>query len=77
MWLIVIAASYELQVPEDHKLNEKIGALELEDRDQVQNKEPLFTIPSDNARMFSVELNPNKDGNLMLRQVTDPVIQQS
>lgn len=63
--------SYELQVPEDHKLNEKIGALELEDRDQVQNKEPLFTIPSDNARMFSVELNPNKDGNLMLRQPLD------
>lgn len=62
---------YELQVPEDHKLNEKIGTLELEDRDQIQNKEPIFAIPSENGRIFSVELSPTKDGNLMLKQALD------
>lgn len=63
------AETYELQVPEDHKLNEKIGTLELEDRDQIQNKEPVFTIPIDSTKMFNIELSPNKDGNLMLKQV--------
>ncbi|KAK1905844.1 Cadherin-5, partial [Dissostichus eleginoides] len=62
---------YELQVPEDHKLNEKIGTLELEDRDEVQNKEPIFTIVNENSKMFSIELSPNKDGNLMLKQALD------
>uniref|UniRef100_UPI0037E821B7 cadherin-5 n=1 Tax=Semicossyphus pulcher TaxID=241346 RepID=UPI0037E821B7 len=60
---------YDLQVPEDHKLNEKIGTLELEDRDQIQNKEPTFT--NDNSKMFNIELSPNKDGNLMLKQALD------
>ncbi|KAL3050625.1 hypothetical protein OYC64_012613 [Pagothenia borchgrevinki] len=62
---------YELQVPEDHKLNEKIGTLELEDRDEVQNKEPIFTILNENSKMFNIELSPNKDGNLMLKQALD------
>uniref|UniRef100_A0A4W6BVG3 Cadherin-5 n=1 Tax=Lates calcarifer TaxID=8187 RepID=A0A4W6BVG3_LATCA len=62
---------YELQVPEDHKLNEKIGILELVDRDQIQNKEPIFTIPGDNGNMFNIELNRNKDGNLMLKKALD------
>lgn len=63
------AETYELHVPENHKLNEKIGTLELEDRDQIQNKEPIFIIPSENSKVFGVELSPNKDGNLMLKQV--------
>ncbi|KAM6923126.1 cadherin-5 isoform 1-T2 [Lycodopsis pacificus] len=64
--------TYELQVPEDHKLNEKIGTLELEDRDQIQNKEPTFIIPNENSKVFSIELSsPNKDGNLMLKQALD------
>ncbi|XP_068569067.1 cadherin-5 [Cebidichthys violaceus] len=64
--------TYELQVPEDHKLNEKIGTLELEDRDQIQNKEPIFSIPTENSKVFSIELSsPNKDGNLMLKQALD------
>ncbi|KAI4795284.1 hypothetical protein KUCAC02_031522 [Chaenocephalus aceratus] len=62
---------YELQVPEDHKLNEKIGTLELEDRDEIQNKEPTFTILNENSKMFNFELSPNKDGNLMLKQALD------
>ncbi|XP_076599285.1 cadherin-5 [Chaetodon auriga] len=63
--------TYELQVPEDHKVNEKIGTLELEDRDQIQNKEPIFTIPNDIGRMFNIELSPNKDGNVMLKKALD------
>ncbi|XP_071335981.1 cadherin-5 isoform X2 [Trachinotus anak] len=63
--------TYELQVPEDHKLNENIGTLELEDRDQIQNKEPIFLIPSEINKMFSVDLNPDKDGILMLRKALD------
>ncbi|XP_059215275.1 cadherin-5 [Centropristis striata] len=62
---------YELHVPEDHKLNEKIGTLELKDNDQIQNKQPIFKIPNENNKMFNVELNPNKDGNLMLKQALD------
>lgn len=63
------AGTYELQVPEDHKLSDKMGTLELEDRDQIQNKEPIFAIPSEHGKMFSLELSPSKDGNLMLKQV--------
>ncbi|XP_019719529.1 cadherin-5 [Hippocampus comes] len=62
--------TYELRVPEDHKLNSRIGTLELEDRDQIQNKEPIFSLPIDN-KMFYMELGPSKDGNLMLRQALD------
>ncbi|XP_029136222.2 cadherin-5 [Labrus bergylta] len=62
---------YDLQVPEDHKLNEKIGTLELEDRDQIQNKEPSFIIPNDSNKVFLIDLSPNKDGNLMLKQALD------
>uniref|UniRef100_A0A8D3BM65 Cadherin-5 n=1 Tax=Scophthalmus maximus TaxID=52904 RepID=A0A8D3BM65_SCOMX len=63
--------TYELQVPEDHKLSDKMGTLELEDRDQIQNKEPIFAIPSEHGKMFSLELSPSKDGNLMLKQALD------
>ncbi|XP_029377051.1 cadherin-5 isoform X2 [Echeneis naucrates] len=66
-----IRKSYELEVPETHKVNEKIGTLELEDRDQVQNKEPIFTIQHEYKKLFNVELNPNKDGNLILKQALD------
>lgn len=50
-------------------MNEKIGTLELEDRDQIQNKEPSFTLSSDISKLFGVELSPTKDANLMLRKV--------
>ncbi|XP_049927247.1 cadherin-5 [Epinephelus moara] len=63
--------TYELHVREDRKTNEKIGTLELEDRDQIQNKEPIFVIPSENSKVFNIELSPNKDGNLMLKQALD------
>lgn len=63
------AGSYELEVPENHKVNEKIGLLELEDRDEIRNKDPIFTIPDDIRKVFNIELTNNKDGNLMLKKV--------
>ncbi|KAK5854344.1 hypothetical protein PBY51_015422 [Eleginops maclovinus] len=62
---------YNLKVREDHKLNEKIGTLELKDRDEIQNKEPIFTILHENSKLFNIERSPNKDGNLMLKQALD------
>ncbi|XP_076016391.1 cadherin-5-like isoform X2 [Genypterus blacodes] len=62
---------YELQVPENHKLNEKVGILELLDRDELQNKEPIFTIPQPFNSLFDIEHSPRKDGNLMLKQALD------
>lgn len=61
--------SYELQVPENHKVHEKVGTLELEDRDQIQNKEPIFSLPEDISKLFSVQRSPTKDANLMLNKV--------
>lgn len=66
---LLSAGMYEMHVPEDHSVTEKIGTLELEDRDQIQNKEPLFTVPNDIAQIFAIERSPNKDGNLMLKKV--------
>ncbi|XP_029031387.1 cadherin-5 [Betta splendens] len=62
---------YMLQVPEDHKLKEKISTLELTDRDQIQNKEPIVTILGDYSRVFGAELNPGKNANLILKQPLD------
>lgn len=61
--------SYLLYVPENHRLNENIGTLVLEDRDQIQNKQPTFSIQGAFSEIFNVELNPNKDGNLVLKKV--------
>ncbi|KAM9847979.1 cadherin-5 [Aulostomus maculatus] len=63
--------TFELQVAEDHKLNQQIGSLTLEDRDEPQNKKPIFTVQKENSQMFFVELNNNSDGNLMLKQALD------
>ncbi|KAM4607404.1 cadherin-5 [Polymixia lowei] len=63
--------TYELHVPENQKLIEKIGTLELEDRDQIQNKDPEFTVTPPFNNIFAVERSPNKDGNLVLKQALD------
>lgn len=67
-----VRRSYELQVPENHRVHEKIGTLELEDRDQLQNKEPIFSLPEDISKLFSVQRSsPTKDANLMLNKPLD------
>ncbi|TKS86084.1 Cadherin-5 Vascular endothelial cadherin [Collichthys lucidus] len=60
--------TYELQVPENHRLHEKIDTLELEDRDEKQNKQPRFTIPSDT---FDIKLSRNNDGDVILKKELD------
>ncbi|KAK7902010.1 hypothetical protein WMY93_018779 [Mugilogobius chulae] len=63
---------FDVTVPENHKLNEKITTLQLVDRDTLQNKVPRISISGDHSRMFNVQLtNPHKDGNLLLRQPLD------
>lgn len=61
--------SYSLYVPENHRLNEKIDTLKLEDKDQIQNKDPRFSVLSGYREIFNVEVNDNKDGNLVLKKV--------
>lgn len=61
--------SYDFKVPENHKLGEIIGVLKLEDRDELQNKQPMFTIP--NNQPFVIEASPNKDGNVILKEALD------
>lgn len=64
-------AKYDLNVPENHKVDETIGILELVDKDEIQNKEPIFTIQNLNSNIFNIEPNHNKDGNLVLKEVGD------
>lgn len=60
---------YELKVPEDHNINENIVSLELRDNDEIQNKEPIFTISSQHSSIFKVDVDPDKNGVLLLKQV--------
>ncbi|KAF7220284.1 cadherin-5 [Nothobranchius furzeri] len=62
---------YSIEVPENHKLNEKIGTLELKDEDEIKNKKPTFTIQSGYKDAFSIQLNDDKDGNLLLKKPLD------
>ncbi|XP_024254812.1 cadherin-5 isoform X2 [Oncorhynchus tshawytscha] len=62
--------SYVFSVKEDMKRGQRIDTIVLEDRDEIQNKDPIVTIepPSDT---FEMERSQNKDGNLMLKQGLD------
>ncbi|XP_030297998.1 cadherin-5 [Sparus aurata] len=62
---------YEMPVREDHSVTKEIGTLELEDRDLIDNKEPLFTIPNDLTHIFAIERNDDKNGKLMLKKALD------
>lgn len=52
-------------------MNEKIGTLQVDDRDEIRNKVPVFSIPDKKTPwIFGVEVSkPNKDGDLVLKQV--------
>uniref|UniRef100_A0A673YEL6 Cadherin-5 n=1 Tax=Salmo trutta TaxID=8032 RepID=A0A673YEL6_SALTR len=65
-------SSYVFSVKEDMKRGQRIDTIVLEDRDEIQNKDPIVTIepPSD---IFEMERSQTKDGNLMLKQ-DNPVI---
>lgn len=64
-------ATYNIKVKEDHNLNEKINILELRDKDEIQNKQPIFAILGDSSQTFDVGLTDQKDGYLMLKKHLD------
>ncbi|KAF6737416.1 Cadherin-5 [Oryzias melastigma] len=63
---------YEMRVPENHKLNEVIDTLVVTDRDELKNKKPKFRILKEEFnQVFDIQLDSNKNGNLMLKQALD------
>ncbi|XP_052008091.1 cadherin-5 [Xyrauchen texanus] len=54
---------YRFNVKEDSKPGSEIGTLTVEDRDEIQNKDPTFTIHHDG---FAIKLSNVKDGILSL-----------
>lgn len=63
--------NYLVSVPENHAVNEDIGMLELVDRDEDVNKQPVFSIPSDSGQIFSTKRSKFKDCILVLKQALD------
>nr|AMR55388.1 cadherin-5 [Schizothorax prenanti] len=62
---------YRFSVKEDSKPGHKIGILEVEDKDEIQNKDPSFTIQAEFDGVFGVKLNNEKDGSLSLKSLLD------
>ncbi|XP_015236871.1 PREDICTED: cadherin-5-like [Cyprinodon variegatus] len=62
---------YEISVKENHKLDEEIGKLTVMDRDEPENKQPLFSILSDGGKTFNAKPDQNKDCILVLKQALD------
>ncbi|KAJ8343699.1 hypothetical protein SKAU_G00310280 [Synaphobranchus kaupii] len=68
---------YRFDVKEDEKENFKIGTMETEDKDEDENKDPVFSIVADSTTepkftdVFKIERNPWKDGVLTLKQELD------
>uniref|UniRef100_A0A3P9LPT3 Cadherin-5 n=1 Tax=Oryzias latipes TaxID=8090 RepID=A0A3P9LPT3_ORYLA len=63
---------YEMKVPENHKLNEVIDTLVVDDRDELKNKKPVFRILKEEYnKVFGIQLDSNKNGNLVLKQALD------
>uniref|UniRef100_A0A3P9J5W0 Cadherin-5 n=1 Tax=Oryzias latipes TaxID=8090 RepID=A0A3P9J5W0_ORYLA len=63
---------YEMKVPENHKLNEVIDTLVVDDRDELKNKKPVFRILKEEYnKVFGIQLDSNKNGDLVLKQALD------
>ncbi|CDQ71139.1 unnamed protein product [Oncorhynchus mykiss] len=63
-------SSYVFRVKEDMKRGQRIDTMVLEDRDEIQNKDPIFTI-APSSDIFEMERSQIKDGNLMLKKGLD------
>ncbi|KAG7270055.1 hypothetical protein CRUP_007155, partial [Coryphaenoides rupestris] len=63
--------TYDFSVPENQRLEEKIGTLTLNDEDEIQNKDPVFTNEPSMSDLFNIVRSPQKDGYLMLKQALD------
>ncbi|XP_065145374.1 cadherin-5 [Paramisgurnus dabryanus] len=61
---------YQFNVREDIKPGSDIGIIEVEDRDEIQNKNPTFTLHKYND-VFNITLNNEKDGILRLNNILD------
>ncbi|KAL4613597.1 cadherin-5 [Arapaima gigas] len=59
---------FNFDVKEDEKKDFKIGTMEIEDKDEEQNKNPVFIIESE---VFQIVTNQRKDGVLVLKEGLD------
>lgn len=55
---------------EDSEIGFIIGTLEVEDKDETQNKDPTFTIQQRYGEMFGIKRNNERDGILSLKVVS-------
>ncbi|XP_053347626.1 cadherin-5 isoform X2 [Clarias gariepinus] len=63
--------SYHFDVNEDRPRGFNIGALQINDHDEKQNKNPTFTLDDTHKDIFGLELNENNDGVLILKKELD------
>ncbi|RXN12486.1 cadherin-5-like protein [Labeo rohita] len=61
---------YRFDVKEDSKPGHQIGKLEVEDKDEIQNKDPTFTIHKF-GEVFNIKQSNEKDGILSLKVPLD------
>lgn len=64
-----LAGQYRFDVKEDSKPGHQIGKLEVEDKDEIQNKDPTFTIHKF-GEVFNIKQSNEKDGILSLKVVS-------
>ncbi|XP_016363337.1 cadherin-5-like [Sinocyclocheilus anshuiensis] len=62
---------YHFNVKEDSKLGYEIGILGVEDKDEIQNKDPTFTMQHEFDEVYDIKLNNEKDGVLSLKVPLD------
>ncbi|XP_060767860.1 cadherin-5 isoform X2 [Neoarius graeffei] len=62
---------YKFSVKEDEPAGFNIGRLDINDRDEKQNKNATFTIDQSQTETFDVKLNDNNDGVLILKKKLD------
>ncbi|XP_026071241.1 cadherin-5-like isoform X2 [Carassius auratus] len=62
---------YTFNVKEDSKQEYEIGVLDVDDKDEIQNKDPTFTIQHEFDEVFDIKLNNEKDGILTLKVPLD------
>ncbi|TTW57047.1 Cadherin-5 [Bagarius yarrelli] len=62
---------YHIEVKEDEPVGFKITTLDIQDRDEKQNKKPVFTVEHSHEDSFDLEMNDNNDGVLILKKELD------
>lgn len=62
---------YQFNVKEDLKPGTEIGLLEVEDKDEIQNKDPTFALQSKFDEVFDIKRTKEKDGMLSLKVPLD------